>query len=84
MREATLSAEELKSLTSEDGLLTNMRISGNTQGIAQLVTAVSTVLDNQAAEEKLNQNATTGGDGELNYEDSEAKKARMEVCKEHG
>ncbi|XP_078355934.1 polycystin-1-like, partial [Oculina patagonica] len=79
VREATLSAEELHSLTHEDGLLTNMRISGNTQGIAQLVTAVSTVLDNQAAEENLNQNATTGGGGELSLEDSEAKKARMEM-----
>lgn len=78
-----MSAQDLQSLTSKDGLLTNMRISGDTQGIAQLITTVSTQLDNQAAEEKLNQNATNGGDGEPAFEHSEAKKARMEVCKEH-
>lgn len=75
MREATLTTEELQSLTSKDGLLTNMLISGNAQGIAQLITSVSTLLDNQAAQEKLKQNTSTGGDGK-------AKKARVKVCKD--
>ena len=83
MREATRSDQDLQSLTAEDGLLTNMLISGNTQGIAQLVTGVSALLDKQATEEKLNQNGTTGGSGEINFEDSEAKKARIKVCEEH-
>lgn len=82
MREATLTTEELQSLTSKDGLLTNMLISGNAQGIAQLITSVSTLLDNQAAQEKLKQNTSTGGDGKLSFEDSKAKKARMKVCKD--
>ena len=82
MREATLTTEELQSLTSTDGLLTNMVISGDTQGIAQLITSVSTILDNQAAQEKLNQDSSKGGDGEPSFEDNEAKKARMKVCKD--
>ena len=80
MREATLTTQELQSLTSEDGLLTNMLISGDTQGIAQLITSVSMILDNLAVQEKPNQSTSTGGDGE----DGEAKKARMEVGKDHG
>ena len=79
-----MSAQDLKSLTAEDGLLTNMLISGNTQAIAQLLTGVTALLDKQAAEEKVNQNGTTGGSGEINFEDSEAKKARIEVCEERG
>lgn len=82
MREATLTTEELQSLTSKDGLLTNMVISGDTQGIAQLITSVSTILDNQAAQEKLDQDSSKGGDGEPNFEDNEARKARMKVCKD--
>lgn len=79
-----MSAQDLQSLTAEDGLLTNMLISGNTQGIAQFVTGVYALLENQAAEETLNQNDTTGGSGEMNFEDSETKKARIEVCEKHG
>ena len=41
-----ISTEELTDvLTSKDGLLTNMLISGNTQGIAQLVRSSSSALD---------------------------------------
>ena len=75
-----MTTEELQSLTSKDGLLNNMVISGDTQGLAQLVTSVSTMLDNQAAQEKRNQDNSKGGDGEPSFEDSEAKKARMKVC----
>ena len=74
--------DQLQSLTSTDGLLTNMVISGDTQGIAQLTTLVSSILDNQAAREKHNQESSKGGDGEPSFEDSEAKKARMKVCKD--
>ena len=90
VRDATLTTEELQSLTTNEGLLTNMVISGDTQGIAQLITSVSAILDNQAAQEKLNQDSSEkpnqdgskGGDGEPSFEDSEAKKARMKVCKD--
>lgn len=57
-----------------------MVISGDTQGIAQLVTSVSAILDNQAAQEKPNQDGSKGGGEEPSFEDSEAKKARMKVC----
>ena len=81
MRDATLTTDELQALTSKDGLLTNMVISGDTQGIAQLVTSVSAILDNQAAQEKPNQDGSKGKDGKPSFEDSEAKKARMKVCR---
>ena len=81
MREANLTTEEVQSLISKDGLLTNMLISGDTQGVAQLVTSVSTILDNQADQEKLNQDSSKGGDGEPTFEDNEAKEARVKVCK---
>lgn len=76
-----LTTEELESLTSKDGLLTNMAISGDAQGMAQLITAVSTILDDHDAQEKFDQDSSKGGDGEPSFEDSEAKKARMKVCK---
>lgn len=81
MRDATLTTEELQALTSKDGLLTNMVISGDTQGIAQLVTSVSAILDNQATQEKPNQDGSKEGDEKPSFEDSEAKKARMKVCR---
>ena len=77
-----VTTDELRSLTSKDGLLTNMVISGDTQGLAQLVASASTILDNQAAQEKLNQDSSKGGDGEPCFKDSEAKKARMKVSKD--
>ena len=77
-----VTTDELQSLTSKDGLLTNMVISGDTQGLAQLAASASTILDNQAAQEKLNQDSSEGGDGEPSFKDSEAKKARMKVCKD--
>lgn len=80
MREATLTKEEVQSLISKDGLLTNMLISGDTQGITQLITSVSTILDNQADQRKLDQDSSKGGDGEPSFEDNEAKEARMKVC----
>lgn len=53
-----------------------MLISGDTQGVAQLIASVCIVLDDQAAKEKRDQNGVAGGD----LEDSKAKKARTEVC----
>lgn len=82
MREATLTTEEVQSLISKDGLLTNMLISGDTQGITQLITSVSTILDNQADQGKLDQDSSKGGDGEPSFEDNEAKEVRMKVCKD--
>lgn len=87
-----ISTEELTDvLTSKDGLLTNMLISGNTQGIALLVRSASSALDILAAQEMLDKgsgdlggdsadsdsgNSGTGGE---NLEDSDAKKSRMKV-----
>ena len=93
MTESVISTEELTDvLTSKDGLLTNMLISGNTQGIAQLVRSLSSVLDILAAQEMLNKGSgDLGGDGAdnsdsdsdgsggENLEDSDAKKSRMKV-----
>ena len=64
-----------------------MLISGDTQGVAQLVSSVSSALDNQAAQEKPNQSsgANQGEDnggtaqGGDSFEDSESKQARTEV-----
>ena len=70
-----MSRQDLKSTMAEDGLLTNMRISGDIQGVSQLIMSLSLVLDTQAAEEKGNKSSNTGGGGKL----SEAKKERMEV-----
>lgn len=93
MTESVISTEELTDvLTSKDGLLTNMLISGNTQGIAQLVRSLSSVLDILAAQEMLNKgsgdlggdgadnsDSDSGGSGGENLEDSDAKKSRMKV-----
>lgn len=85
-----ISTEELTDvLTSKDGLLTNMLISGNTQGIAQLLRSASSALDILAAQEMLdkgsgdlggdNSDSENGGSGGENLEDSDAKKSRMKV-----
>lgn len=88
-----ISMEELTDvLTSKDGLLTNMLISGNTQGIAQLLRSASSALDILAAQEMLdkgsddlggnsgdNSDSDNGGSGGENLEDSDAKKSRMKV-----
>ena len=88
-----ISMEELTDvLTSKDGLLTNMLISGNTQGIAQLLRSASLSLDILAAQEMLdkgsgdlggnsgnNSDSDNGGSGGENLEDSDAKKSRMKV-----
>lgn len=79
-------------LTSKDGLLTNMLISGNTQGIAQLVRSASSALDILAAQEMLDKGngdlggdsadssvSDNGGSGGEYLEDSDAKKSRMKV-----
>ena len=93
MTESVISTEELTDvLTSKDGLLTNMLISGNTQGIAQLVRSSSSALDILATQEMLdkgsgdlggdsadNSDSENGGSGGENFEDSDAKKSRMKV-----
>lgn len=93
MTESVISTEELTDvLTSKDGLLTNMQISGNTQGIAQLVRSSSSALDILATQEMLdkgsgdlggesadNSNSDNGGSGGEYLEDSDAKKSRMKV-----
>lgn len=93
MTESVISTEELTDvLTSKDGLLTNMQISGNTQGIAQLVRSSSSALDILATQEVLdkgsgdlggdsadNSDSENGGSGGENLEDSDAKKSRMKV-----
>ena len=93
MTESVISTEELTDvLTSKDGLLTNMLISGNTQGIAQLVRSSSSALDILAIQEMLdkgsgdlggdsadNSDSENGGSGSENLEDSDAKKSRMKV-----
>lgn len=93
MTESVISTEELTHvLTSKDGLLTNMLISGNTQGIAQLVRSSSSALDILATQEMLdkgsvdlggdsadNSDSENSGSGGENLEDSDAKKSRMKV-----
>ena len=93
MTESVISTEELTDvLTSKDGLLTNMLISGNTQGIAQLVRSSSSALDILATQEMLdkgsgdlggdsanNSDSENGGSSGENLEDSDAKKSRMKV-----
>ena len=93
MTESVISTEELTDvLTSKDGLLTNMLISGNTQGIAQLVRSSSSALAILATQEMLdkgsgdlggdsvdNSDSENGGSGGENLEDSDAKKSRMKV-----
>ena len=93
MTESVISTEELTDvLTSKDGLLTNMQISGNTQGIAQLVRSSSSALDILATQEMLdkgsgdlggdsadNSDSENGGSGGENLEDSDAKKSRVKV-----
>lgn len=85
MTEAALSRDKLpQMLTSKDGLLKNMQISGNTQGVAQLVSSVASALSRQAAQEKLNQDGGTDNNdnnkGGNSIEDSEAKNTRIQVC----
>lgn len=93
MTKSVISTKELTDvLTSKDGLLTNMLISGNTQGIAQLVRSSSSALDILATQEILdkgsgdlggdsadNSDSENGGSGGENLEDSDAKKSRMKV-----
>ena len=65
MIESTVSAGELPYLlTSKDGLLNNMVISGDTQGITQLVSSVSSELESLAAQEKLDQSGGTNNAGD--------------------
>ena len=76
-------------LSSRDGLLKNMLISGNTQGVTQLVSSISSSLARQAAQEKVDEGGDAGTgknkgstvQGGDSLEDSEAKKARIQVCK---
>ena len=75
VREATISAQDLKSMMAEDGLVTNMRISGDLQGVSQFIMSAASVLASQSVEEKNND--VTGGDGKLSQ--LQAKKERKEV-----
>ena len=67
----------------------NMLLSGDTQGVSQLVGSISSSLARQAAQERLDAGGGTGTgknkggtvQGGDSLEDSEAKKARMQVCK---
>ncbi|XP_022800006.1 polycystin-1-like [Stylophora pistillata] len=63
--EAKISAQDLKSMMAEDGLVTNMRISGNLQGVSQLIMSAASVLASQNAERKSAGSNVTEGDGKL-------------------
>lgn len=70
-----MSAQDLKSMMAEDGLVTNMRISGDLQGVSQFIMSAASVLASQSAKEKNND--VTRGDGKLSQ--LQAKKERKEV-----
>lgn len=62
-------------VTSKDGLLTNMLLSGDTQGVAQLVRSFASELAGYKAVKK---GGPSGGDGRDGH--SEMKKANIQVC----
>lgn len=66
-------------VTSKDGLLTNMLLSGDTQGVAQLVRSFASELAGRKA--VTNGSSGDGREGkEGGVDHSEMKKANIQVC----
>ena len=67
-------------MMAEDGLVTNMRISGNLQGVSQLIMSAASVLASQNAERKSAGSNVTEGDGKLRQVEKERMEVRSSNC----